>query len=373
MEALSITHRENAIQWKQLWSLATLYGSIVIGWIAYQQYQPKLLVQFEFTDFTFLLVVAQGIILTITPPIAGKLGDRYRLETGHRIPIITAGISFAAMVFMAVAFTLLSSPGEIFKWILPILIIFWLIAMSIFTSPALSTMELFTPVDKLPKAMAILTIVANLIYSLEPVIVDIIDFIGAPLTFVTGGVVVFLSGYSLKKTSLDLFSMNANKERSANVEKDTRKSKIGLIFLLGMTLGVATTVMFNLIPPVLESKLTPLVSQWNGKILLVDMLLVSAILSWPISNLVNRLGMERSFLISVVVLFGSMAVIFLFQSSVLVLIMAVLYAVMFTSLSVSSLPLAIKNANYYEKVFCVGIFFSGVALPDGILEVLQII
>jgi hypothetical protein len=32
------------------------------------------------------------------------------------------------------------------------------------------------------------------------------------------------------------------------------------------------------------------------------------------------------------------------------------------------LPLAIQKANYYEKVFCVGIFFSGVALPDGIIE-----
>src|SRR5262249_28620797 len=111
MEALSIARKENAIQWKQLWSLAALYGSIVIGWIAYQRYQPKLLVQFNFTDFSLWLVVAQALILTITPPIAGKLGDRYRAEKGHRIPIITAGMSFAAMVFMAVAFTLISNPG----------------------------------------------------------------------------------------------------------------------------------------------------------------------------------------------------------------------------------------------------------------------
>ena len=43
-------------------------------------------------------------------------------------------------------------------------------------------------------------------------------------------------------------------------------------------------------------------------------------------------------------------------------------ALTFTTLSVSSLPLAIKNANYYEKVFCVGIFFSGVEFPEGIIE-----
>ncbi|HCZ34499.1 MAG TPA: hypothetical protein DHV26_01065, partial [Cytophagales bacterium] len=174
--------KSEQIEWKQLWSLAALYGSIVIGWIAYHRYQPKLLNQFNFTEFTLALITVQGIVLVLTPPIAGRIGDRFRFKQGqgHRLPIISSGISFAAMVFMAVAFTLLGNPGEVFRWILPILIVLWLISMSIFTSPALSTLELFTPVDKLPRAMAILTIVGNLIYSLEPVIVDLIDYLGAP-------------------------------------------------------------------------------------------------------------------------------------------------------------------------------------------------
>ncbi|HEY9048116.1 MAG TPA: MFS transporter [Ohtaekwangia sp.] len=373
MEALSINQKENTIQWKQLWSLAALYGSIVIGWIAYQRYQPKLLVQFHFTDFTLLLVIAQGLILTITPPIAGKLGDRYRFEKGHRIPVITAGISFAAMIFMAVAFTLFSNPNELFKWVLPVLIVFWLIAMSIFTSPALSTMELFTPVDKLPRAMAVLTIVANLIYALEPVIVDIIDFLGAPVTFMTGGIVVFISGYALRKNSLSLFSQQNNKEDRpiAAIAFDTQRSRLVYIFFLGIVLGIATTVLFNIFPDVLQAKIGPLMKTWNGKILVVDILVVSAIVSWPLSNLVNRVGMERSFWISTVLIVVSMVSILLLQATALVLIMTLVFALMFATLSVSSLPLAIKNSNYYEKVFCVGIFFSGVAFPDGMVETLQ--
>ena len=180
METISLSREQGQIHWKQLWSLAALYGSVIIGWIAYENYQPKLLEKFEFTGYSFLLTLAEGIILVATPPLAGMLGDRYRFEKGHRLPIITSGISFAAMIFMAVAFTLLGNPGEVFKWVLPILIVCWLIAMSIFTSPALSTLELFTPVDKLPRAMAVLTIVSNLLYAMEPVIVDLIDFLGAP-------------------------------------------------------------------------------------------------------------------------------------------------------------------------------------------------
>lgn len=44
--------------------------------------------------------------------------------------------------------------------------------MSIFTGPAVSTIETFIPVGKLPRAMAILTITSNLLYSLEPAIVE---------------------------------------------------------------------------------------------------------------------------------------------------------------------------------------------------------
>lgn len=375
MEALTISQEKSTIHWKQLWSLAALYGSVVIGWIAYQNYQPKLLEKFLFTDFSFLLLVFQGIILVATPPLAGRLGDRYRFQQGHRIPIITTGISFAAMVFMAVAFTLFSDPGEIFKWVLPILIVFWLIAMSIFTSPALSTLELFTPVDKLPRAMAILTIVANLVYSVEPVIVDIIDYIGAPVTFMAGGVVVFLSGYALKKNSLTLFKLNDNKEDRprplAAITLDTQTSRIGYIFFLGLALGLPTTIMFNIFPDLLGEKLGGLFNGISGKIILVNILVLSALISLPVSTLVNRVGLQKSFWGSLALIMISMTSIFLLHSSLIVLTMTVVFAMMFTSLSVSSLPLAIRRSNYYEKVFCVGIFFSGVALPDGILEAIQ--
>jgi predicted MFS family arabinose efflux permease len=362
--------RSDKIEWKQLWSLAALYASIVIGWIAYHNYQPKLLQQFHFTDFTFLLMVAQGIILIITPLIAGRLGDKYRFQKGTRIPVISTGISFAAMVFMAVAFTLFSNPNEVFRWILPLLIVCWLIAMSIFTSPALSTLELFTPIDKLPRAMAILTIVANLVYSLEPIIVDLIDYLGAPLTFMVGGVAVFLSGYALKKNSLNLFSTNAERPR-AEIKFDTQKSNIGFIFFLGIALGLSTTVLFNYFPQIMESTLSSLFGGLAGKWLLVIVLVISAIASLPLSNIVNKYGIQKSFWFSFWVNAVSMIALFIFGSPALVILMMMVFAISFTSLSVSSLPLAISKANYYEKVFCVGIFFSGVALPDGIIEAIQ--
>lgn len=358
------------IEWRQLWSLAALYASIVIGWIAYHNYQPKLLEQFHFTDFTFLLMVVQGMILVITPPIAGRMGDRFRFQQGSRIPVISTGISFAAMIFMAVAFTLLGNPGEIFKWILPLLIVFWLIAMSIFTSPALSTLELFTPVDKLPRAMAILTIVANLLYSLEPVIIDLIDYLGAPITFMVGGIAVFVSGLALKKNSISLFKHNQGRPKT-DMKLDTQKSSYGFIFFLGSALGLSTTVLFNYFPAILQANLGVFSGGLAGKWILVLILVLSTLIILPVSNWVNKKGVEKTFWISVVVNMASLAGVVLFPIPVLAFLMILIFTFSFTSLSVSSLPLAIARANYYEKVYCVGIFFSGVAFPDGILEAIQ--
>jgi MFS family permease len=362
--------RPDDIEWKQLWSLVALYASIVIGWIAYYRYQPKLLLEFKFTDFTFLLAVVQGVILVITPPIAGKLGDRFRFKDGHRMPIISTGISFAAMIFMAVAFTLLSNPGEVFKWVLPILIVLWLFAMSIFTSPALSTLELFTPVDKLPKAMALLTIVANLLYSLEPVIVDIIDYLGAPLTFITGGVAVFVSGYALKKNSIGLFKKNESsvKKPMASFKLDVTKSNMGYIFFMGIVMGLATTILFNALPNLLEQRVGEVFGISDGNLMIVGILVLSALISLPASNFVNQIGLNRSFWISFLMLGISTCGILFLDIRMVTIFMCLIFAVTFAALSVSSLPLAIKNSNYYEKVFCVGIFFSGVAVPDGIAE-----
>jgi MFS family permease len=319
------------------------------------------------------LAIVQALVLTITPPIAGRLGDRYRFTRGHRYPIISLGISFAAMVFMAVAFTLISNPGDVFKWILPVLIISWLVAMSIFTSPALSTIETFIPVEKLPRAMAILTITGNLLNSLEPVIVDIIDFLGAPITFITGGVFVFGTGLFLRRNGLAFLKNGSEAKPMAKMVLDAQRSSYGFIFLMGSVLGIVTALLFHVFPGMLSPALQSMIPSGNGKYITVTVLIVSGLLSLPFSNYVVSYGVFKSFRASLVLSTLSIIGLFVLTSSVVVIALLVLFSVAFTALSVSALPLAMERSNYYEKVLCVGIFFSGVALPDGVLEVMELL
>jgi hypothetical protein len=276
------------------------------------------------------------------------------------------------MIFMAVSFTLIADPGEVFRWIFPFMIVFWLVGMSIFTSPALSTLELFAPVDKIPRVMAILTIVSNLIYALEPIIVDIIEFLGAPATFVAGGLIVFLSGYALRRNSKDLF----NKDEDSQISMNATQSKeeiysYGKLLILGIMLGIVTTVLFELLPDRFISNVTPLISGMpEPKWILVIMLLISASFSLPMSDYVNKFGLEKSFWRSAILSLACIIPIFLISSPIVTIIFSFLFVLGFTMVSVSSLPLAIQHSSFNEKVFCVGIFFSGVAIPDGIVELI---
>ena len=72
----------------------------------------------------------------------------------------------------------------------------WLIAMSIF-SPArrCQRWSCLCQWISLPRAMAILTIVANLLYSLEPVIIDLIDYLRRADYIMIGGIAVFVPAW----------------------------------------------------------------------------------------------------------------------------------------------------------------------------------
>ncbi|MFY0606623.1 MAG: hypothetical protein JXR10_07905 [Cyclobacteriaceae bacterium] len=352
-------NQSNVMLWKQLLSLTLLYASVIIGWIAYYNYQPILLDTYNFNDLTLFLFIVQGIILVITPLIAGKLGDKYRFKAGKRLPIISAGVSFAAMIFMATAFTLIAEPGPIFRWILPGLITLWLFSMALFTSPAISTVELFVPVDRLPTAMAMLTIVYGLLYAIEPIIVDIINFIGAAPTFMVGGVAVFLSGWLMRKNSRDVVDVP--------IKTELAKSDYTYAFVLGAALGLATTLLFNFFPDWFEQKDFHILGI-SGDASVSLILAVVAVFSLPLSKYAESKSIYMTILGSIVVCFAVLGGIYAFDNYYVLFLLTLLFAVVYSLMSVSFLPLALSVVKDSNKVFGVGVFFAGFELPNGIIE-----
>ncbi|MBK6263941.1 hypothetical protein JKA74_02735 [Marivirga sp. S37H4] len=363
---VQVQTQNTTIQWKQMASLLALYASVIIGWIAYHRYQPALLASFGLQQYSSFLVWAQGIILVLTPPLAGKLGDMYRNKFGNRLRIITLGVSFAAMIFMTVAFTLLINPGDWVLFVLPVLIVLWLFAMSLFTSPAISMVELFSPSIKLPLTVAALTIVADLLYSLEPIIVDIIDFLGGALTFALGGVIVSISGYLLRKNSLDSFS--ENKEQRPDEVKP--KSNLWIVLLVGMGLGLVSGIVIEIFPEFLD-KLNTTVGI-SGKWLVSVLLIVTAVFSIPASIYVQNRSLSKNLVIFLSLTALTLTGIFLIENRMVLLVLLFVFAIFYAVINVCSLPLALRNTSVEHKVFGVGIFFCGFEIPNSIIDIAMI-
>lgn len=355
----------NSIQWKQMGSLLALYASVIIGWIAYHRYQPALLTTFDMTEFEPILIWAQAIILVLTPPLAGYLGDKYRNQLGNRLRIITLGVSFAAMIFMTVAFTLVVNPPQSFVlYALPILVVLWLFAMSLFTSPAISTIELFSPSSKLPITVAALTITSDLLYSLEPVIVDIIEFLGGAATFAVGGIIVSISGYLLRKYSLEV-TVSGKETRPDDKQP---QSKLGKVILLGVGMGVFSGIVIEILPDYLD-KLQSVIGisgQWTSSLVLM----LTAVFSIIISKKVKKDNIVKLLLVGLALSAVSMLGVFTMMSSWVVIISLLVFALFYGMVSVTALPLALENTSVKEKVFGVGIFFCGFEIPNSVIDVL---
>lgn len=361
-------HQSNSsIQWKQTASLLALYASVIIGWIAYHRYQPALLDTFNMTEFEPLLIWAQAIILILTPPLAGYLGDKYRDRFGNRLRIITLGVSFAAMIFMTVAFTLIVNPPQSFVlYALPVLVILWLFAMSLFTSPAISTIEIFSPSSKLPITVAALTIVSDLLYSLEPVIVDIIDFLGGAATFAVGGIIVSISGYLLRKNSLQL-TVEGKEERPDN---QNPKSNMPKVIMLGVGMGLFSGIIIEVFPDYLN-KLELVVGisgQWISSIVLV----LTAIFSIIISRRVSKGNIVKLLLTGLLFAALSTLGVFTISNNAIILILLAAFAIFYAMVNVTALPLALQNTSVKEKVFGVGVFFCGFEIPNSVIDVMLI-
>ncbi|HAA13172.1 MAG TPA: hypothetical protein DCE41_16370 [Cytophagales bacterium] len=353
---------KHKLDFTRIVSLVVMVIAIVVGWIAYHNYQPKLLERYELTQFSFFLVCAQGVILIITPPLAGFLGDYYRKRGGQRFRIISLGVGFAAMIFMTVALGLTTLPASLVTILLPILVVFWLVAMNIFTSPAISTFELFAPFEKQPMAIAILTLTAELLYALEPVIVPIIDALGGALTFLTGGVLVTVAGVLLRRATKDLpdgFGDAGGPEKTAWAE----------ILLSGARLGIPTALVFNIWPDLFDQKLSGLIPDTTGSWVVSAMLALSAVVCLPFGNLADRVGVKPTQRLAFTgILMASILIIWPTQAW-LILVGVVLFALTFSLQSVSSLPFALTRISAHQKVLGVGVFFAGVEIPNAIVEI----
>lgn len=366
--AIKSNETSQTVHWNQIFSLAALNAAVVISWIAYHNYQPKVLEKFELTDLAFFMVMAQALILVLIPPIAGKIGDMMIAKNSNHFIVFTIGISITAMTFMAVAFSVSGAPIplHILKVILPVMITIWLISMNIFHSPANSMLELFAPTKQLPIVMSVITMVTEMLYALEPIVVNLVDLMGPVITFVTGGVLLVSTGYWFRTTTKSVTGIRDIAD--AEAEKDNYL----LVISIGLALGAVMGILQNIFPDILKESFKSYSSLFFGGNHFVSIILaITAILAVPMSKFVEKTGLERSFIIGTIISTISIITVFIIPYLIPSTLACIMLASGLSMMAVSAFPLALKNLSTQNVTFGAGMFFGASEIIDGLINIVQ--
>jgi hypothetical protein len=378
MDTLSIVSQTNEsqeestvtkINWAQIWSLAGLNAAVVISWIAYHNYQPKVVEGFGLKELSFFLVVAQAFVLVVIPPIAGIIGDYMIKKSGKRFIVFTVGAGVTAMVFMAVASLVQIGPTPEVKMILPVMIVVWLISMNIFHSPANSMLDLFAPSSELPMVMAVITMTTEMLYALEPIVIDLVDFLGGTLTFVTGGVLLIVSGFFFLRATKNISNEDMSKSHATG--GSLRKNNYFPVILVALTFGIITAFIMEHFPLILTQKLPSYGSEiFGGKYFSSLILGVAALMALPASKLIEKIGLIQSIVVSTIVASLSIIVILFGQNQSLIIIMCILLASAYSLLSVSAFPFTLRNLSARNITFGVGLFYGFHEFASGLFTII---
>jgi len=350
--------------WKQVYALLALNAAVVISWIAYHNYQPKVLELFHFTELSFFLVVAQAIILVLIPPLAGIVGDYTIKKGGNNFIVFTVGISVTAMVFMCVAFIMGTTASLNLAHVLPFMIVIWLISMNIFHSPANSMLELFAPGKELPSAMALMVMTTDLLYAFENKVVDFVDWIGPVSTFALGGVLLIATGYFFRRTTRSVSFVREHDEATSH------QNNFVVVVTVGLLLGLATAIIQNVLPTWIRIEENSFIpdSSWLVSIVL----LVAAIAAWPFSLYIQKIGLNNAIRYG---LLGTFSLLFIAyvapQANLLSLGLCMAIGLCYSLASVAAFPLALTNLSAKSITLGAGIFFGSVELCNGIIDILS--
>lgn len=350
--------------WNQIYALMALNAAIVISWIAYHNYQPKVLELFNFKQLSFFLVVAQSIILVFIPVVAGWFGDYMIRKNGNYFIVTTVGISVTAMVFMCVAFVVGSTAMVNLTAALPVMIVVWLISMNIFHSPANSMLDLFAPAKKLPAAMAMMVLTTDLLYAFEPIVVDLVDWMGPVVTFAFGGFLLIVTGYIFRKTT-----QHVNFVRATD-EADAKESNFMAVILAGLVFGLVYAVVKNYLANWLASK-ADFTLPYSSGIFVSMVLITAAIAAWPLSFQVDKIGLKKGVAIGLVGTIICLGLVYIIPMEFPALACALLAGVFLSLASVSAFPFALKNLSMKHVTIGTGIFFGCFELAEGIISILE--
>ncbi|WP_017654738.1 MFS transporter [Fortiea contorta] len=352
------------ILWRQVWGLATLVAAISCSWMAYSLYQPKILQKLEFVELASYLGIFQGLLATFIEPLVGAISDRIQHHLGNRLLIVTVGVTLAGLIFVAISLLLEQNLQGGIRWVIPVLMTLWVIAMISFRGPAIALLMQFAPITELPQANAVLVFVFGLIGAIGPLLNIFLNKIGATTTFLVSAIALLMGAYILRSSTPNRTFNSAILNQ--DIPATTPLLLLILVFIVGLGAGLEINLLMSIFPRTLQTQLPSIKLEFITS----GILLVAAIASVPLGEWTAQIGANKAITLGLGAITGLMGLTLLNDNDILVVGFILAFGISFSLVFVSMIPFALGKVTPHQAGLGTGLYFAGAAGATALVSLL---
>ena len=368
----SFPNAPTKILWQQVWGLAALLAAITFSWIAYGFYQPRILARIGFVDLAIWLGIFQGLLGAIVEPIVGWFSDRILGRFGSRLPQVVVGVTLAGLIFVIASWLVETQLAEGMRWIVPVMMTMWVIAMIIFRGPAIALLQGFAPTSQLPQANAILALVLAVTSATSPILGLILKQIGASMTFILGAIALLI-GSVLLWASMPRHLVTATSPE-VSTTKLTAKSLV--LYALPFVVGLGSGLEINLLLHILPRQLSQSLGGISVEYIQSGILLVAGISTLPLRSLLKSLFRRHQVTfgmgIGLAAIAGCLTLTVLSQNGVYLIFMSAIAAMALGLVLTNTIPLALAMVPPNQAGFGTGLYFGGNGMATAVVAALVV-
>ncbi|MGV0104172.1 MFS transporter [Nostoc sp. DSM 114160] len=349
------------ILWVQVWVLAAVQGAITLSWLIYNIYLPQLLTQFGFpASLAVDLVLVENALGAVLEPVMGGLSDQARRWVGTRFPFISVGMILASALFIAIPCVVsLIPPTTMMRSLLPIVLVAWALAMTIFRSPVMCLLGMYSTPAQLPLAVSFVTLTGGVIGAFRPISYKFILSLGPVYTFALGSFVILGAAAVLRLVNPP--EAPVDKHQAETVKLPLQK----LALILGTGFGVAWGIRFLM--DVLGKVLKTQLNTDNIDVLMVWIGIAIAIASIPAGIFAVKIGNRQAMLCGICAIIPSLLIMISLgaQIPIIGLIIA-----SFSLIVNGAIPFALGLVPQRWAGLGIGMYFGGFALAMSLFGII---
>jgi MFS family permease len=349
------------ILWLQVWSLAGVQGAIIICWLIYNLYLPKLLVGFGFPESLAVgIIILENALAVVMEPLMGALSDQAKYRVGSSYPLITLGVILSSVLFIAIPCIItFVPPSDVTRLLLPLALVAWALAMTVFRSPIFALLVYYAIPPQLPSALSVVIFVGGVAGAFRAVASNFILSLGPIVTFAIGSFILLGAAATLR-----LFNPpNTLADQTQTWTKPEHFLRsLALILCTGVGVALGSRLLMDALSKLLKVNLNT--DNVDGIMLIINLAIAFAFI--PAGALAVKIGNRVAMIIGV-----GIAIIFLMMILYLgTYIPVIVLGVCGFSLIVNGgIPFAFSLVRPRWTGLAVGMYFAGFALVGSLFPV----